>query len=76
MTLTDEDFRAALRGYEEQKRQIDVLVARISQQLAGKTVSPAAAINAGNKRRISAAGRKRISEAQRRRWAAQKKAAA
>jgi hypothetical protein len=72
MTLTAEDIRAAILGYEEQKRRIDLIMARISQQLAGKTVSPAAA----TKHKISAAGRKRISEAQRRRWAAQKKAAA
>jgi hypothetical protein len=61
-------IEAAIRGYQEQLRLIDVKVAQISRQMAGKSVA-AGVETRKRKHKISAAGRKRISEAQKRRWA-------
>jgi hypothetical protein len=73
-TLTKEIISAAILGFEEQRRKLDVQIAELRAMLshgsAGSTPSPKP--TGRKKRRMSAAGRKAIAEAQRKRWAAAK----
>jgi hypothetical protein len=77
--LTSEIITAAIVGFEEQKRQIDVKIAELRTMLTGGPTEVAVTPEAPatrKRRKMSAAGRKAIAEAQRKRWAASKKAAA
>jgi hypothetical protein len=73
-TLTKEIISAAILGFEEQRRKLDVQIAELramhSHSSDGSTsiTKP----TGRKKRRMSAAGRKAIAEAQRKRWAAAK----
>ena len=73
-TLTKEIISAAILGFEEQRRQLDVQIAELRGMLShspdGSTPGPKP--KGRKKRRMSAAGRKAIAEAQRKRWAAVK----
>ena len=72
--LTAEIINAAILGFEEQKRRIDVQIAELRQMLTGTPTETAATPEAPKgKRRMSAAARKRIGDAQRKRWAESKK---
>jgi hypothetical protein len=73
-TLTTEIINAAILGFEEQKRRIDVQIDELRAMLSpGSGGAPAGKkAEAPKKRGMSAAGRKAIAEAQRKRWAAQK----
>jgi hypothetical protein len=73
VSLDDDTIRAAIRGYEEKIRLIDVQVAQISRRMAGKSVLPVHETPIQKRHKISAAGRARIAAAQRRRWAEKKK---
>jgi hypothetical protein len=65
--LTNEIIDAAILGFEEQKRRLDVQIAELRTL---RTVSSQTAPGSGRPRRkMSAAGRKAIAEAQRKRWA-------
>ena len=74
--LTPEIIRAAILGFEEQKRHIDTNIAELRAILSGdsaeSTVKPKPTKQ--KRRKMSAAGRARIAEAQRKRWAAFKEA--
>jgi hypothetical protein len=72
--MTPEIIKAAIRGFEEQRRHIDLKLVELRSLLDGRTaVAVAEVVVAGRKRRkLSAAARKRIAEAQRKRWAAVK----
>jgi hypothetical protein len=75
--LTPEIIHAAILGYEEQKRHIDLEISELRAMLAGHTTETASAEAPTHQRRkMSAAGRKAIAEAQRKRWAALKKTSA
>jgi hypothetical protein len=76
--LTNEIISAAIRGFEEQKRQIDTRIAELRAMQGGVSTGTAAAPQPApqGRRKISAAGRRAIAEAQRKRWAASKAAAA
>jgi hypothetical protein len=77
--LTSEIITAAIVGFEEQKRQIDVKIAELRTMLTGGPTEVAVTSQAPatkKRRKMSAAGRKAIAEAQRKRWAASKQAAA
>src|SRR5438270_1799711 len=73
-TLMKEIISAAILGFEEQRRKLDVEIAELRDMLShtsdGSTSSPKP--TGRKKRRMSAAGRKAIAEAQRKRWAAKK----
>jgi hypothetical protein len=74
--LTNEIMSAAILGFEEQKRRIDVQIAEIRTQLGGGSGQPAAPESiARPRRKMSAAGRRKIAAAQRKRWAEAKAAA-
>ena len=75
--LTHEIVTAAILGFEEQKRHIDIKIAELrALQTGGSAGTPVAPEAPGRKRRtMSAAGRKAIAEAQRKRWAASRNAA-
>ena len=77
-TLTKEIISAAILGFEEQKRRLDVKIAELRAMLShgsdGATSSPKP--TGRKKRGMSAAGRKAIAAAQRKRWAAAKAATA
>ena len=69
--LTNEIITAAIEGFEEQKRRIDLQIAELRG--GGVTSEPTAETGVKRPRRkMSAAGRKAIAEAQRKRWAAKK----
>jgi hypothetical protein len=73
--LTNEIMSAAILGFEEQKRRIDVQIAEIRSQLGGSPGQTAAPESTRRPRpRMSAAGRRRIAAAQRKRWAEAKAA--
>src|SRR5450759_1396639 len=76
--LTAEIINAAILGFEEQKRRIDVQIAELRQMLTGTPTETAATPEApkGKRRKMSAAARKRIGDAQRKRWAESKKESA
>jgi hypothetical protein len=78
-TLTKEIINAAIHGFEEQRRKLDVQIAELRGMLSGNSSSaatPSAEPKVRKKRGMSAAGRKAIAEAQRKRWAAKKVAEA
>ena len=66
--LTNEIIDAAILGFEEQKRRIDVQIAELQGMRSGHSQTTASATQP--RRTMSAAGRKAIAEAQRKRWAA------
>jgi hypothetical protein len=66
--FTKEVLAAAILGFEEQKRQLNVQIAELRAMLAGPAEVEAAPV----RRTMSAAGRKAIAEGQRKRWAASK----
>jgi hypothetical protein len=70
--LTSEILRAAIEGFESQKRRIDEQIAQVRQLLNGHQPVPAIASEPQKRarRKMSAATRKRMGEAQRKRWAA------
>ena len=73
--LTTEILAAAVLGFEEQKRQIDLAIAGIRAMLGGGSEPTAATPEPPRRKRrkMSAAGRKAIAEAQRKRWADSKR---
>jgi hypothetical protein len=73
--LTTEILAAAVLGFEEQKRQIDLAIAGIRTMLGGGSEPTAATPEPPKRKRrkMSAAGRKAIAEAQRKRWADSKR---
>ena len=75
-TLTKEIISAAILGFEEQRRNLNVQIAELRAMLShGSESSTASPKPTGRKKhRMSAAGRKAIAEAQRKRWAAAKAA--
>ena len=70
--LTNEIIAAAILGFEEQKRHIDIQIAELRAALSGSSTAPASTPEGprGKRRKMSAAGRKAISEATKKRWAA------
>ena len=71
--LTIEIIDAAILGFEEQKRRIDVQIAELSMLRSGPVPADTTGPPEGRPRRkMSAAGRKAIAEAQRKRWAGAK----
>src|SRR4051812_36326200 len=72
--LTNEIIDAAIFGFQEQKRRLDVQIAELRDIRTGASAN--AAVNSppanSGRRTMSAAGRKAIAEAQRKRWAAAK----
>lgn len=74
----DADFlQAALRGYEQQRTEIESRIAELRRQLGRRSTGDDAAElsetgtpGQGRRRELSAAARKRIADAQRKRWAA------
>jgi len=73
--ITTEILTAAVLGFEEQKRRIDLQIAEIRQMLDGGTKPTAATpeVPKGKRRKMSTGARKRIGDAQRKRWAESKK---
>ena len=70
-TLTNEINNAAIRGFEEQKREIDEQITGLRSMLSdGTAQSPDRGTASRPRGKMSAAGRKAIAEAQRKRWAA------
>lgn len=68
--LTDEIITAAIRGFEEQKRQIDAQIAELRATLSGGGASAGTAPGApAHKRTVSAAARRRMAAGQQARWA-------
>jgi hypothetical protein len=76
--LTNEIIEAAILGFEEQKRRIDVQVAELRAVRSGASFEGAAPPDpAGRPRRkISAAGRRAMALAQQKRWAAKREESA
>ncbi len=79
--MSAEIIKAAILGFEEQRRHIDAKIVELRSMLVGSVVVTAAAATTGptpgrKRRKLSAAARKRIAEAQRKRWAAVKTHAA
>jgi hypothetical protein len=79
--LTNEIISAAILGYEEQKRQIEIQLKDLRAMLSGVPVSAPAEVadltpTGRPRRKVSATARKAMAEAQRKRWAALKGASA
>ena len=71
--LSNDVMKAAIEGFENQKRSIDARIVELRAMLNGSTAEKPASTPIGRSRRkMSAAARKRIAEAQRKRWAAVK----
>src|ERR1043166_7313738 len=72
--MTQEIIRAAIAGFEEQKRHIDDEIAELRAILPGSNSRTDGTTPRARKGRhgMSAEGRARIAEAQRKRWAALK----
>ena len=72
--MTPEIIKAAILGFEEQRRHIDLKLVELRSLLDGRpaVVLPEIAVAGRKRRKLSAAARKRIAEAQRKRWAAVK----
>jgi hypothetical protein len=72
--LTNEIIAAAILGFEEQKRHIDIQIVELRAALSGSNTAPTATPEGpkGKRRKMSAAARKRIGDAQRKRWAESK----
>src|SRR5438132_443165 len=66
---TKEILTAALSGFAEQKRRIDVQIAELRGLLAGGQTEPATGPAGRKRRKMSAAARRKIAAAQRKRWA-------
>ena len=73
--LTLEIIAAAILGFEEQKRHIDLQIGELRAVLSGGSTEAAATADDSKRKRrkMSAAARKRIGDAQRKRWAESKK---
>ena len=73
--LNHEIVAAAILGFEEQKRHIDLQISELRTLLSGGDAESATTPEPtkGKRRKMSAAGRKAIAEAQRKRWAESKK---
>jgi len=70
--LTTEILTAAVLGFEEQKRRIDLQIAEIRQMLDGGGSKPTADTPEPpplKRKKFSAAARRPMKEAQQRRWA-------
>src|ERR1019366_3988446 len=69
--ITTEILTAAVLGFEEQKRRIDLQIAEIRQMLDGGTKPTAAAPETPtiNRRKFSASARRHMKQAQQLRWA-------
>jgi hypothetical protein len=68
--LTAEIIRAAIEGFESQKRRIDSQIDELRQLLNGGSAETGAESGTpARKRKISAAGRRRMAAAQNARWA-------
>jgi hypothetical protein len=81
LKLTNEIIKAAIFGFEEQRRQIDSQITELRAMLSGATASAPAEVaeltpTGRPRRKVSAAGRKAMALAQQKRWAAKKTAAA
>ena len=80
MTLTEELLRAALRGYEEVRADIEAKIAEIREELQSPVEAIAKQrrqihrVKKSVKRKMSAEGRARIAAAATRRWLAFRKA--
>ena len=73
--LTQDIINAAILGFEEQQRRIDVQIGELRAMLSGAPVEAASAEVTPTdrpKRKISAAGRKAMALAQKKRWAVKK----
>ena len=72
--LTNEIIAAAILGFEEQKRHLDIQIAELRAALSGSSTAPASTPEGprGKRRKMSAAARKSIGDAQRKRWAESK----
>jgi hypothetical protein len=70
-TLTPAVKAAAIAGFEQQKREIDLQIAALRQDEAPQTATPAS-----KRRNLTAAGRKALSENMEKRWAERRAAAA
>jgi hypothetical protein len=72
--LTHEVINAAILGFEEQKRRIDVQIADLRTMLSGAPAEAAAPSEPSERprRKVSAAGRRAMALAQKKRWAAKK----
>jgi hypothetical protein len=70
--LTKEIVEAAIYGFEEQKRKLDVQIAELRGLFSNGQGTPQTSEPAAKKRGMSAAGRRAIAEAQRKRWADRK----
>jgi hypothetical protein len=68
---THEIITAAILGFEEQKRRIDLQITDLHAMLSGDGAEPAAVPESSRRprRKMSAAARKKIGAAQRKRWA-------
>ena len=71
ITISNEVLKAAIVGFEEQKRQIDAKIAELRDLLATRT-EPAKQPTP-QPRKLSTEGRQRIIAATKRRWAAARK---
>src|SRR3954447_14890506 len=68
--LTLEILKAAILGFEEQKKHIDAQIAELRQMLDGGPAVPVAGTEpAPPKRKVSAAVRRRMALGQQKRWA-------
>jgi hypothetical protein len=74
--LTVEILKAALEGFDAQRKRIDAQIAEIKNALHDGRSSAVSSETAEPKRKVSAAARKRMAAAQRKRWAAIKKKSA
>ena len=62
-------IEAALLGFEEQKKRIDLQIAELRQLRDGNRPEPNATPEPGKRKRFSAGARRKMAEAQRLRWA-------
>jgi hypothetical protein len=67
--LNTEILTAAIEGFEEQKKRIDVQIGEIRQMLDGRRREASTQEAPTRKRKFSPAARRHMKEAQRRRWA-------
>jgi hypothetical protein len=72
--VTHEILHAAILGFEEQKRGINVRIAELRAMMPGRTAGEAIPTKRVKRprRKMSAAARKAIGDAQRERWAVKK----
>jgi hypothetical protein len=74
MPISKSIIEAAIVGFEEQKRQIDVQLAELRAMLTGGSAETTAAAEAapGKRKKFSAGARRRMALTQKARWAKQK----